>query len=337
MDTHRKAVGFCVARHVEAQAGGGDGFEVDGVEWVGIFLRVDVRYTVTMRLGSHVSMAGGLDQAVARASALGLDCFALFVRNQRQWASAPLREEAAAAFRAARRDSGLSPVVAHGSYLVNLAGEDPTRSRSIGAVAEELTRCSCLGIEYLVIHPGAHADLDEGIARIAAGIEEAFEAAEAAAPITTMLLLETTAGQGRCIGHRFEHLAAIRDACSATRRRCVGVCLDTAHVFASGYDLRTPAGYRAMMCEFDATVGRAQLRAIHLNDTLKPLGSCVDRHAHIGLGEIGLAGFEPILRDATLAEIPLILETPKGDDETGQPWDAVNAQTARRIAAGKAT
>lgn len=279
-----------------------------------------------MKLGSHRSIAGGPARAVEAVHALGLSAVGLFVRNQRQWAAPPLAEPVVREFRSARRRLGIGPAVAHASYLVNLAGGDEVRERSIDALSEDLQRAGRLGIEYLVVHPGSHADTEEGIARIAEGIDRAFASCTRR---RVKLLLETTAGQGNCIGHRFEHLAEIRRR--SRRKRRVGICLDTAHVFAAGYDLRTPRAWARTLDELDETVGLEHLLAVHLNDSKKPLGSRVDRHEHIGLGEIGERGFANLMRDERLADLPGILETPKEIHPDGRDWDAVNAAVLRRL------
>jgi deoxyribonuclease-4 len=213
---------------------------------------------------------------------------------------------------------------------VNLAGLDEIREKSVAALVEDLERCGRLGIEYLVVHPGSHPDTAEGIARIADGIARALAGTRRR---RVKLLLETTAGQGNCIGHRFEHLAEIRRQCGRQRR--VGICLDTAHAFAAGYDLRTPRACRDTMAELDEAVGLEHLLAVHLNDSKKPLGSRVDRHEHIGLGEIGERGFADLMRDERLADLPGILETPKETHPDGRDWDVVNAELLRTLAAGR--
>jgi deoxyribonuclease-4 len=280
-----------------------------------------------MILGSHRSIAGGLANAVLTVHRLGLQAVGLFVRNQRQWAAPPLTEQAVKDFRNARRRLGIGPAVAHGSYLVNLAGSDEVREKSIAALSEDLERSGGLGIEYLVVHPGSHPDRAEGIARISAGIERAF----AGTPRRRVkLLLENTAGQGHSIGQRFEELAEIRRRCS--RRGRVGVCLDTAHAFAAGYDLRTPRACSETLARLDDVVGLEHLLAVHLNDSKKPLASHVDRHEHIGLGAIGQRGFAALMQDERLAELAGILETPKETHPDGRDWDVVNAELLRRLA-----
>lgn len=284
-------------------------------------------YNVTMLLGAHLSISGGLYRALESAADYGFETVAMFVRNQRQWSAPPMDDEQVERFHLTRRETGIGPVVAHGSYLVNLAGTGRVRKRSLAAVAEDLSRCGLLGIESLVLHPGSAEDTEAGIARIADGLDDVLQQSGEALP---EVLLETTAGQGNSIGHRFEHLAAILARCSCADR--LGVCLDTAHVFAAGYDLRTATAGRAMLRKFDDIIGLDRLRAVHLNDSLKPLGSRVDRHAHIGKGHIGRKGFGWLVRSTKLPRVPMILETPKGTDARGRDWDRVNSNLLRRLA-----
>jgi deoxyribonuclease-4 len=241
-----------------------------------------------------------------------------------------LSDEAVAEFRRTRRQTGISPVVAHGSYLVNLAGEPHVRGRSIEAMVADLDRCRRLGIEYLVFHPGSRPDKEEGIRLIAEGLNEIL-ARVAGSP---MILLETTAGMGNSIGHTFEQLAAILARIDSPRR--AGVCLDTCHIFAAGYDIRTPQAYQRTMADFDRIIGLDRLHAVHVNDSLKGLGCHLDRHVHIGKGKIGRRGFRNLLTDQRLANVPMILETPKGEDDKGRDWDALNAAVLRRMARASA-
>ncbi len=280
-----------------------------------------------MILGSHLSVSGGLQNALFKAGEYGFDTVAVFVRNQRQWSGPPLAEQAVETFRQVRRELAIAPVVAHGSYLMNLAGEEEVRQKSIAALTDELDRCGRLGIEFYVFHPGSCADTHAGIARIA----EALNGVLASAPISSpRVLLETTAGQGNCIGSRFEHLADILGRLHKPRQ--CGVCMDTCHIFAAGYDMRTPATYQETMRLFDSIIGMEQLAAIHVNDSVRDLGSCVDRHAHIGHGKIGLEGFANLVNDSRLADTPMILETPKEQTPDGRDWDLVNAQSLRELA-----
>lgn len=278
-----------------------------------------------MILGSHLSVSGGLNQAVLKAGQYGFDTVALFVRNQRQWNAAPLSAQAKEDFALARKQIPVAPVAAHGSYLINLAGQNDVRQKSIAALADELNRCSCLGIELYVFHPGSCADTEEGIVKIA----DALNAVVDKAPLPRVLL-ETTAGQGCGIASRFEHLADILNRLHHPRR--FGVCMDTCHVFAAGYDIRTPAAYRQTMRQFDDLIGLDRLGAIHVNDSRGDLGCRVDRHEHIGQGKISIKGFANFVNDPRLSLVPMILETPKGFDSAGRDWDVINARTLRRLA-----
>ena len=281
---------------------------------------------MTVLLGAHLSIAGGVENAVVQAGAWGFEAVALFLRNQRQWDAPPLDEATVKRFRTARREHGVKAVLAHASYLVNLAGDDAIRARSEASLVEDLTRAARLGVDGVVFHPGAHADEAFGLARIAESVDRIL----AAAPRGPRLLLESTAGQGTSLGWRFEHLAEILRR--ARRRGRCGVCLDTCHVFAAGWDFRTARGYAAMMDAFDRTVGLSRLQAIHLNDSVKPLGSRVDRHADIGHGEIGLAGFRQLLNDPRVAGVPMVIETPKDLHPDGRHWDQVNVEVLRSLA-----
>jgi deoxyribonuclease IV len=277
-----------------------------------------------MRLGCHLSIAGGVHHALELAEHYRLKTVAMFVRNQRQWHAPPLGETETRLFRAMRKRLGIDPVVAHGSYLVNLAGEPDIRDKSEIAMADELDRCIRLGIDYLVIHPGSSGDEQAGVRRIA----ESLNGIVAARPrARTKILLESTAGQGNCLGCTFEQLDRMLRLLEPRGR--FGVCLDTCHLFADGYDIRTPQAYSRTMDQFDRVVGLERLGAIHLNDSMKELGSHVDRHAHIGQGKIGLAGLANVVNDPRLADMPMILETPHGLSPSGQDYDEMNIARSR--------
>ena len=265
-----------------------------------------------MRLGSHMSIAGGLDQAPLRGRQAGCDTIQVFTKSNRQWGARPLSDREVEAFKANLAATGIGPVVAHDCYLLNLAAPRAALWRkSVAAFRVELERAERLGIPYLVTHPGAHLGRGEadGIARVA----EALNLLHAALPSARVqVLLETTAGQGSSLGYRFEQLAAILAGVERADR--LGVCLDTCHVFAAGYDIRSAEGYRRTLRELDACVGLRRLKAIHLNDSVQGLGSRVDRHAHIGVGRLGLEAFRLILNDRRLRRVPMVLETPKDDD-----------------------
>ena len=279
-----------------------------------------------MLLGAHLSIRGGLENALIAAGRYGFQTVGLFVRSQLQWRVPPLSDETVATFRRIRQRLGIRPVVAHGSYLVNLAGRAAGRRKSIAATLADLKRCGRLGIECLVLHPGSREDAEEGVRLIADGVNRVLDRLPHRRP---KLLLETTAGAGNTIARTFEQIAAILSR--IRRRRRVGVCLDTCHVFAAGYDVRSPREYRRTMAHFDRVVGLSQLRAIHLNDSRFGLGSRHDRHEHIGRGRIGLAGLANFVNDQRLAAVPMILETPKGTDNEGRDWDEINAETVRSL------
>jgi deoxyribonuclease-4 len=279
--------------------------------------------------GSHLSIAGGMHLALLAAERLGMGTVQVFTKNQQQWRAPPLVDVAVAAWKAEVDRLRYGLTVSHDSYLINLASPDPaSRRRSVAASIVEHLRCAALGIPLLVMHPGAH--LGDGEARGIARVARSLDAVHKATPAGVITCLEVTAGQGTCLGHRLEHLAEIISKLRRPER--AGVCLDTAHLFAAGYDLRGPRRYAALMRDVDRTVGLDRVRVWHLNDSLKPLGSRVDRHAHIGRGEIGLDGFRPIVRDRRWRKVPKILETAKGPSPDGRDWDAVNLETLRGLA-----
>jgi deoxyribonuclease-4 len=263
-------------------------------------------------LGAHMSVAGGHALAIERATAFSMTACQIFTKNANQWNAKPIDPEAAEGFRARVAASEIGFVVAHDSYLINLASPDDTlRQRSIAAFGDELRRCAQLGVPWLVTHPGAHmgTGVDEGVSRVASALNQLF----AELPdLDVTVLLETTAGQGTTLGRSFEELAMILALVEDQSR--VGVCFDTCHVFAAGYDLRDAEGYGATIQAFDDIIGLHRLRAFHLNDSKKSLGARVDRHAHIGEGELGTEAFRLLLNDERFAGHPGILETPKGDD-----------------------
>ena len=276
-------------------------------------------------IGAHMSIAGGVEKAVARGEEVGCTALQIFTRNASQWRAAPLTSAACTAFRSAREKSPIGPVIAHDSYLINLAAPgDELWNKSIAAFGDELERCAALGVEALVMHPGAHVGSGEaaGLERIAAALRRLFTEA----PPGVTLLLENTAGQGSYLGGRFEHLATVMDRVPQGR---FGVCFDTCHAFAAGYDLSTGEGYQQVMEEFGHFIGCEQIRAFHVNDSLKGCGSRVDRHAHIGEGAIGREGFAALLQDARFTTVPKILETPKGADNI---WDRTNLALLRELA-----
>ena len=283
--------------------------------------------------GAHMSVAGGLETAFRRGVAVGCDCLQIFVKNQRQWSAAPLTGDQIARFEAARGETGLTPVLAHAGYLLNLASPDgPTRRRSILGLIDELERGAALGLPGLVLHPGAYREgtLAGGIKRVVKALDRVHRACPG---YSCKILLETTAGQGTSIGYRFEQLAAICHGVADSDR--LGVCLDTCHLFAAGYDFRTAEGYAAMIDELDSAIGVANVRCIHLNDSKRELGSRVDRHEHIGKGKIGKVGLAHFVNDPRLVRAPMILETPKGKDGRGADLDKVNLKRLRGLLADR--
>ena len=276
--------------------------------------------------GAHLSVAGGLCNAVTAATELGCATLQIFTKNANQWAAKPLADSDVTAFRKAVRAAKLRHVTAHDSYLINLAAPDDALFRkSLDAFTEELSRAESLGLAYLVTHPGAHtgSGTEAGIARIVAGLDEAHARCPGYA---VKVLLENTAGQGTCLGARFEELAAILDRVADPDR--LGVCFDTCHAFAAGYPLAAEADYAATFNAFDAIIGLKRLKLFHVNDSVKPLGSRVDRHAGLGLGEVGLDAFRRLVTDPRFRNRPMVLETPK-EDADGRAMDPVNLAILR--------
>lgn len=265
-----------------------------------------------MLLGAHMSTSGGLSLAFARAQSIGINTMQVFTKNQNRWEQKPTPPDEIERWFQAQAATGIGPVVSHAAYLLNLGTpDDALWEKSVNALIDELTRAEQLGILGVVLHPGAHVGSGEeaGIARVAAGLDRAHAAT---AGFKTLTLLEATAGQGTTLGYRFEQLRGMLDGVHAPER--IGVCVDTCHIFVAGYDIRTPEAYAATMGQFDRLLGLERLKCIHFNDAKKPLGSRVDRHDHIGTGELGLSAFGFFLNDPRLAKVPLILETPKSED-----------------------
>ena len=278
--------------------------------------------------GSHLSIAGGLHNALLEAEKLGCETVQVFTKNQQQWRCSPLEAEPIANWRSHCDRLKFKRTVSHDSYLINLASPHPAlRQKSIELFVEELSRCVALKIPYLVTHPGAHMGEGEeiGLRRVAEALNEVHAAVPADGVITC---LEITAGQGSSLGYKLEHLAEIISLVDAPKR--LGVCLDTAHLFAAGYDYRGRkyAGFRKQV---QKTIGLSRINVLHINDSKKDLGSRVDRHEHIGRGKIGIEGFKPFVRDEAFADVPKILETEKGKDEQGRSWDAVNLEVLRSL------
>lgn len=273
-----------------------------------------------------MSIAGGLDLAVDRAKQAGCHALQIFTKSSGQWRARDLPADEISRFRSRVRDEGLRHVAAHASYLINLASPDAVlQRRSIDALGVEIARADTLGISSLILHPGAHMGrgLDEGIKSVAMGLNSVF----ASAPKNGVrLLLETWAGQGTTIGSRFEEIAGILDRVRASHR--LGVCFDTCHVFAAGYELRTEREYAATFRAFERTIGVDRIEAFHLNDSKNDLGRRLDRHEHIGRGWIGLEAFRLLLNDPRFVHVPMYLETPKGKDLAE---DLRNLKTLRKL------
>jgi len=277
-----------------------------------------------------MSIAGGYDRAVRAASAVGFETVQLFTKNNNQWNAPPITDAQASAFRAALDETGVVDPVSHASYLINLASpDDALWEKSIAAMAVEVERCARLGIADVVVHPGAHVGSgeDEGLRRVALGLDRVLERT-AGLPVT--IDLETTAGQGTCLGHRFDHLRTILELASDDSR--LAVCVDTCHIFAAGYPLHLRELYDETLAELDRSVGLGRVRVWHLNDSRRELASRVDRHAGIGVGMLGLDPFRFLLNDPRFRGSPMILETPKGVED-GEELDARNRRILRGLLA----
>ena len=287
------------------------------------------------RLGAHLSIAGGLPRAVDRAEASGCEALQIFTKSAGQWRARDLPPEEIALFKRRVRQTKIRPVVAHNSYLINLAAADPAlRRRSIDSLRDELDRAEGLGLDGLVMHPGSYTSGTEkgGLRLIADGLAEILASRPDG---RARILLEHTAGQGTNLGHRFEHLAEIIDLLGGSPR--LGVCLDTCHLLVAGYDICSEQGYQDTFRQFGAIVGFSRLKAFHMNDSKKPCMSRVDRHEHIGKGCLGLAPFRRIVNDPRFAKLPMLLETPKLDTPQSRrlsdidPLDRMNLDALRRL------
>jgi deoxyribonuclease IV len=308
-----------------------------------------------MRFGSHVSCAGGLLKGIERAVALGCDCIQVFVSSPRQWpkeallipftaapagkdkqpAASVTPEEESKLFAHALRESSLSAPIAHASYLINLAScDEELWQKSIAALCVEWKRADQLQLEGLVLHPGSRLkhSIDDGVNRVVAGVRMAIEQVQ---PNYCRLLLENTAGQGSCLGHEISQLGWMLK--NIDRKPHMGICWDTCHAFAAGYDFRTARGMKSLVTELEEHIGIGNLNAVHINDSKKECGSRVDRHEHIGRGEIGEAGFKRFLHCSAFNSLPMYLETEKEvDSESGEEWDAINLKVLRRLSSFKA-
>ena len=287
--------------------------------------------------GVHESISGGHDKAVIAAAESGFDCVQLFSKNSSQWKASPISKDDGQRFQQTLQSRNIRFPLIHDSYLINLgSGKEELRQKSILAFADELERTAVLGIPWLVMHPGSptgdetkNAE-ENGLRRIAEAFDTIFEQTQTSVTV----LLETTAGQGSNLGWKFEHLARVIELSAYPER--FGVCVDTCHITAAGYSLATPKEYEATFKQFDEIIGLDRLMAFHLNDSVKGIGSRVDRHAHIGHGALGLEPFRLLVNDERFADVPMYLETPKGvveqDGET-LDWDVVNLRTLKNLLA----
>jgi deoxyribonuclease IV len=287
-------------------------------------------------LGAHQSIAGGYYKSVELAAECGCECVQLFTKNNNQWRAKAISPEEAALFQAALKERQIKHPLAHDSYLINLAAPDETLwKKSLEAYAVELLRAEQLGIPFVVMHPGSFTTSSEeaGLKRIVQGLDEVHQKV---GKLQVCTLLENTAGQGSALGWKFEHLASILQGVAEPKR--LAVCIDTCHLLAAGYPISTPKDYESTMKSLDKIVGLKRVKAVHLNDSKKELGSRVDRHEHIGQGKIGLEGFRLLLNDSRFANVPMYLETPKedenGDARTGK-MDRMNLATLRGLVGGR--
>lgn len=277
-------------------------------------------------IGAHFSIAKGLDQALCDARDYGCTTCQIFTKNATTWKEKVLSSTQIRDFKEAKARTGIKGIASHGSYLINLATpEEKKHAQSCHGLENELIRAGQLGIPYVVLHPGAHmgAGEEEGIKRITASINTVFSDTP---EMQTKLLLETTSGQGSSVGYGFEQLASIVDGIDDRSR--IGICLDSCHIFAAGYDIRSETGYEKTMARFESIIGIHRLLYIHLNDSKNPLGSRIDRHQHIGAGFIGITAFECFMRDPRLRNIPKVIETPK---PKGKDWDRMNLDKLRQL------
>lgn len=279
-------------------------------------------------LGAHMSISGGYFRAVEIARECGCECVQLFTKNNNQWRAKPITADDERLFQAALARLNIGHPISHASYLINLASPDPALWRkSVDAMVVELRRAEQLGIPFVVVHPGSHttASADEGLAGVACALDDIHEQT---ADLTARCLLENTAGQGSNLGWQFEQLAAILNRVAQPDR--VGVCFDTCHAFAAGYPLAERRDFLATFRDFDKLIGLDRIQAFHLNDSKREFGSRVDRHEHIGAGQLGLPPFQHLLNDKRFRRVPMYLETPKGLHD-GEEWDVTNLRTLRGL------
>jgi deoxyribonuclease-4 len=288
-----------------------------------------------LRIGAHMSVAGGVANAVERAVVHGCEALQIFSKNANRWVGPPLDPADVRRFRKRLEETGIAPAVSHASYLINLASANPAlRAQSAGALADEIDRAHALGLLGVVLHPGTctSGTEDEALALIANAIRAVFARQRRR---RTMVLLEHTAGQGRTVGYRFEHLAAVIERLDGSPR--VGVCLDTCHLVASGYDIVSEAGYQSTFDQFEHVVGLSRLKVFHGNDSKRPCGSRVDRHEHIGRGCLGLEPFRRLMHDPRFEGLPILIETEKSENLqkpgviAADPLDLKNLDTLRSL------
>ena len=279
--------------------------------------------------GSHLSIAGGLHNALIEAKNLDMQCVQIFTKNQRQWNCKSLTNDQINTWQQHRKSTKIKTVISHDSYLINMASaNDETREKSINLFRDEIQRCETLDIQYLVIHPGAHLGQGEeaGLTKIAKGINHVHKSLP---NYKTLTLLEITAGQGTNLGYKFEHLKSIIEQTNEPER--LAVCLDTAHMIAAGYDLTSEKGAKQTLKQLKATFPIELVKVIHVNDSKAPLASRVDRHQHIGHGHIHLDAFNILLKNPHIKKIPKILETPKTTNDHGVDWDIININTLKSL------
>ena len=281
-------------------------------------------------LGAHMSIAGGYFKALEAGRAATCDCVQVFTKNNNQWRAKPITPEEAEKFSATLASENIVAVLSHASYLINLATpKEDLWNKSIDALVLELRRANQLGIPSVVVHPGAFTTSSEaaGIQRISAALDEVCRQTSDGQAIC---LLENTAGQGTNLGWKFEQLALMIDGVKSPDS--IGICIDTCHAFAAGYELSDQKAFQAALKELDQTVGLTKVKAMHLNDSKRPLGSRVDRHEHIGQGHLGMEAFANVVNEPRLVDLPMYLETPKGTDETtGEDWDMQNLSRLRQL------
>ncbi|MBI5197788.1 MAG: deoxyribonuclease IV [Nitrospirae bacterium] len=280
-----------------------------------------------MLLGAHMSISGGLYQSLLRGQEVGCEVIQIFSKTSNQWKVKPLTQDDILRFKEASAETKVRPMMIHNSYLINIGSpKDADWEKSIDAFQVELERAEALGIPFVVAHPGAHLGSGEeaGLKRIAQGLDELHRRTHG---FRVKILLENTAGQGTVLGYRFEQIRSILDQVREPDR--LGLCFDTCHVFTAGYDIRTAEGYAATMDELDRRVGLKRVMAFHINDSMKPFESRKDRHEHIGKGMIGIDAFRCLMQDTRFSNIPMVLETPKGEE---MEEDRMNLAVLRGLA-----